>query len=241
MTCSSRPSGASSHWSTSSRGTTSTCPGPRGLIERKATTRSSDQTKRPGSSPLMIFVKTVATPGIVTRRPRCRSAPSGGPRILDLRIGHPVQRLPLTPFSRRKPDAALARHVLSPGRDLRRGRDQLRALQRGRRARHAVSVRRDRRGDPRAPCRSGTGSSGTATCPASSPGSATATASRARTTRSRGSAATPQAAHRPVRQGARRHAGHHVRVGRGALRRTTSTTPTRSTTTTRRSTCPSPW
>jgi hypothetical protein len=55
----SRPASASTHWSTSARGTTSVCPGLSGLMERKATATSSDQTNRPGSSPSMIFVNTV--------------------------------------------------------------------------------------------------------------------------------------------------------------------------------------
>ena len=145
--------------------------------------------------------------GAVGRSPYSRSA-------------HRAPR-PASPPSPRSPggspDAALARHVLSPGRDLRRGRDQFRALQRGRRARHAVSVRRDRRGDPGRPA--GAGRVRLARLPARHrPGAALRLPRRGPVRPGAGAALQqPQAAHRPVRQGPRRHARHHVRVGRGAL------------------------
>ena len=60
--------GASVHWSTSRRGTTRVWPGPSGFTERNATAYSSDQTKRAGSSPAMMRVKTVAMEG----EPRAR-------------------------------------------------------------------------------------------------------------------------------------------------------------------------
>ena len=77
---------------------------------------------------------------------------------------------------------SLARQGLPAGRHLRRLRHQLRAVQRGRRAGRAVPVRRRRRRDPDRRCPRWTASSGTASCPTSSPASATATACTARTT-----------------------------------------------------------
>ena len=70
----------------------------------------------------------------------------------------------------RGPHAAVAGKCLPAGRDLRRRRHQLRDLLRGRRARRAVPVRRRRRRRPGSRCPRSTASSGTATCPAWSPG-----------------------------------------------------------------------
>ena len=64
-------------------------------------------------------------------------------------------------------------------------------------------------------------SSGTATCPTSARASATASASTGPTTPSRATAATRQAAARPLRQGDRGRG----RLGRGAASPTSSTTP----------------
>ena len=59
---------------------------------------------------------------------------------------------------------------VSTWRDLRRLRHQLRAVQRGGRARRALPVRRARRREPASSCARSTPSSGTATCPNVGPG-----------------------------------------------------------------------
>jgi hypothetical protein len=60
ITWASRSGSRSIQWSTSSTGTTSVWPGASGAMVRKATARSSCQTKRPGISPWMMRVNSVA-------------------------------------------------------------------------------------------------------------------------------------------------------------------------------------
>ena len=80
-----------------------------------------------------------------------------------------------------------------------------------------MSVRRDRRGDPGRPA--GARRVRLARLPARHRPRAALRLPRRGPVRPGAGAALqqPQAAHRPVRQGPRRHARHHVRVGRGAL------------------------
>ena len=66
----------SSQWSTSTMGTTSAWPCWSGLIDRNDTHRSSRHTKRPGRSPSMIMVNTVAMAASVSPRIRRRSVVS---------------------------------------------------------------------------------------------------------------------------------------------------------------------
>ena len=84
----------------------------------------------------------------------------------------------------------MAGQRLSAGRDLRRRRDELRAVLQRRRAGGAVPVRRRRAPRTGSPCTRWTGSSGTATCPASARASATATGCTGPTSRPPGIAAT---------------------------------------------------
>ena len=86
--------------------------------------------------------------------------------------------------------ADLARFELSARRDLRRQRHELRALQRGRRARRAVSVRRPRQGDARRADRRRRLRLARVPASGRAPGSATATACTARTTRPAARAST---------------------------------------------------
>ncbi len=92
---------------------------------------------------------------------------------------------------------------------------QLRRLQRGRRAGRAVPVRRRRHRDPASRCPRSTASSGTASCPTSSPGQRYGYRVHGPYDPANGHAVQPeQAAARPVREGHRRH----VRLGPVAVR-----------------------
>ncbi|CAA9376896.1 MAG: GH13_11 / GH13 / GH13_10 / GH13_13 / CBM 48 / GH13_37, partial [uncultured Nocardioides sp.] len=114
--------------------------------------------------------------------------------------------------------AALARHVLSPGGDLRRGRDQLRALQRGGAERDAVPVRRRRHRDLHRPARARRVR--LARLPAGRRARPAVRLPRRRAARPRaGPAVQPgEAPHRPLRQGDRRQPRVHLRLGRVAVR-----------------------
>ena len=93
-------SGASIQWSTSSIGTTSTCPRASGLIDMNATQRSSRYTNVPGISPAMIRLK------MVVMVPNVRSAdmettgaeplPHGAERVhARSTVLHPVVPVPV--------------------------------------------------------------------------------------------------------------------------------------------------
>jgi hypothetical protein len=60
MRCAATRGSRSSQSSTAAFGTTSVCPGLKGVAFRKAAQRSSRQTRRAGTSPSMMRVKTVA-------------------------------------------------------------------------------------------------------------------------------------------------------------------------------------
>ena len=119
---------------------------------------------------------------------------------------------------------------------VRRHRHQLRDLQRGGREGRAVPLRRRRQRGARSGCPRWTPTSGTPSCPASSPASATASACTARTTRRRACAATrTSCCSTPTPRPSTAQIDWDQSVLRLRLRR-----PRSATTTTRRRTCRSP-
>ena len=187
--------------------------GPRG---GRGTTRAS-----PGAA------ATVAAGAAPRRRPRHTRRPAPSER-------HPiwVGSSGLYPH-RREVHGDLARHGVSARRDLRRLRHQLRAVQRGRRTRRALPVRRRRRRDP---LRAARGRRlRLARLPARRRAGPALRLPRARPVRpaQRAALQPEQAAARPVREGDRRHRS----TGTSRCSATTSATRTASTTTTRPRTC----